>query len=151
MPDSLTALAIVALVGLPGYVYIGLVPRKASEQRRNPGLNVNFEIVLFGLTFGVTGTMLAVFSATSLWARVLAAYTWPGAALTVANVLDSVLAVILAFVGALGVATLAGGAMRRFSRGKKGGKTLTLVVVSGLVVGGFLVFGVLGLCGVIGG
>jgi hypothetical protein len=115
VPDSLTALAILALVGLPGYVYIVLVPRKPSDGSRESDLHGALEVLLFGVTFAAVGVMLALFARPSLWADVLTAYTGAKRPLTADVVVTTVFAAFLAFVSAMFVAAFAASVIRVFA------------------------------------
>jgi Family of unknown function (DUF6338) len=70
VPDSLTALAILALVGVPGYVYLQLVPRKRGEADASE-LNQSLETIFFGLACALGGVVLSLSSQGNDWAALL--------------------------------------------------------------------------------
>jgi hypothetical protein len=70
VPDSLTALAVLALVGVPGYVYLQLVPRKRGEQDRSE-LNQSLETIFFGLACALGGVVISLTSQDHAWTALL--------------------------------------------------------------------------------
>jgi hypothetical protein len=58
VPDSLPALAILALVGLPGFVYLQIRPKVAGPLPQGSGLQETLATVFFGLVCGLSGLMI---------------------------------------------------------------------------------------------
>ena len=70
LPDSLTALAILALVGVPGFVYMQL--RGSSDDPKDvSALDNNLATVFFGLVCAGGGVALSLWSQQERWVDVL--------------------------------------------------------------------------------
>jgi hypothetical protein len=116
VPDSLTALAILALVGLPGYAYLQL--RGVLVQENGPtappseasALNPNFETVIFGLVCALGGAVVSLIALDDSWIAIFSLYT---ATEPVDNLPLHLAGVLMtAFAGSLVMAVLLAGIIR---------------------------------------
>ncbi|MCZ2806432.1 DUF6338 family protein [Modestobacter sp. VKM Ac-2983] len=117
MPDSLTALAILALVGVPGYVYLQLRPAQPSSDGetasdgRASGLNENLETVFFGLACALGGAVLSLIALGRSWSSVFK-YSIGDESVQADLPLDIVGIVTTSFAGSLLTAILLAGLVR---------------------------------------
>ena len=129
MPDSLTALAMLALVGVPGYVYLTLVGRLREKSADGP-TSLNLETVFFGLACGVTAALVSVLTHWTEWIDLVVAEPVDGSRDEASELLKDVLTVSTAlFLQALLVAMAFAGIIRLTSADnrKERGRALALL------------------------
>ena len=130
-----------ALVGLPGFVYLQLVPRvsEGPAAGRSSEPNAVLETLFFGVICALGGGLLSAASLPGWWAEFIPALSASDVDPS-SNVLAGALAVFTAFAGALLTATALAGLVlslrrsgfgRRLSTGEGAGPTVLMCVGSG--------------------
>lgn len=135
MPDSLTALAILALVGVPGYVYLTLVGR---EPKKSPDgvTSLSLETVFFGLGCGVAAVLVSVITRWNKWLDLLVVKPIDGDRDAAAELMKGVLSLSAAlYLQALLVAVFFAAIIRllRAKDSKKRRQAIALLVFSVLM------------------
>ncbi|GAB3311469.1 hypothetical protein GCM10027451_23440 [Geodermatophilus aquaeductus] len=110
MPDSIVALAILAVVGLPGYAYRQLVPDKDPAAGTRSELAETLSVIFFGLPCALAGAVLSLVALPSEWARLVnaAETNADGVASAVVETVPLIVLIVVlgAFTTALGLAGL---------------------------------------------
>lgn len=109
MPDSLFALVVLALVGIPGYVFTELRRSPAGTPAPPPGTGGNLETVFFGFPCALGGLSLSLYFQQTEWRKLLGAH---GDTLVSAMRSEGLRIVLVAFLGALLAALLLAGLFR---------------------------------------
>jgi hypothetical protein len=151
VPDSLTALGILALVGLPGFVYMQLRSAGEEDPSQPSALDTNLATVFFGLVCAAAGVTLSLGSQQERWVDVLVQMQAgeDPTSLSSSLVDNAPEIASVSILGALLFAVLFAGVIRALrlvakNRRKKGKKQLSEARTVGLLLG----FGVVGLVGV---
>ncbi|WP_448626949.1 DUF6338 family protein [Geodermatophilus sp. URMC 64] len=112
MPTSVVALAILALVGVPGYVYKRLRPGPEEGTSNNESnLSEVLQLVFFGLTCAFGGVLVTLYALPGVWSGVVADVD-EGASLSREDMFNLGFLALVAFVGSLLSALLFAGVVR---------------------------------------